>query len=58
MVFLPLSLPINTPAAAQLLRPGIILLRPPKKPAAGERLNKYALVPYSTADFEQASVGH
>jgi hypothetical protein len=37
----------------QLLRPGIILLRPPKKPAPGERVNKYALVPYSTADFEQ-----
>jgi 5'-3' exonuclease len=36
----------------QLLRPGIILLRPPKKPAPGERVNKYALVPYSEADFE------
>lgn len=36
----------------QLLRPGIILLRPPKKPALGERINKYALVPYSQTDFE------
>ena len=41
------------PVPPQLLRPGIILLRPPKKPAPGERVNKYALVPYSTADFEQ-----
>jgi len=41
------------PLPPQLLRPGIILLRPPKKPAPGERVNKYALVPYSTADFEQ-----
>lgn len=40
----------------QLLRPGIILLRPPKKPAAGARVSKYALVPYATADFEQASL--
>lgn len=38
----------------QLLRPGVILLRPPRKPAPGERVNKYALVPYSAADFEQA----
>lgn len=38
----------------QLLRPGVILLRPPKKPAPGERVSKWALVPYSTADFEQA----
>lgn len=37
----------------QLLRPGIILLRSPKKPAPGERINKYALVPYSQADFEE-----
>ena len=39
----------------QLLRPGIILLRQPKKPAAGEhqRLNKFALVPYSEVDFER-----
>lgn len=38
----------------QLLQPGIILLRPPKKAAPGERVSKYALVPYSGADFEQA----
>jgi hypothetical protein len=39
----------------QLLRPGLILLRPPKKPAPGERgpPNKNALVPYSQADFER-----
>jgi len=37
----------------QLLRPGVILLRPPKKGAPGERVNKYQLVPYSTADFEE-----
>lgn len=37
----------------QLLRPGVILLRPPKKAAPGERISKYALVPYSSADFEQ-----
>lgn len=37
----------------QLLRPGVILLRPPKKPAPGERVNKYALIPYSQADFEE-----
>jgi hypothetical protein len=41
----------------QLLRPGIILLRPPKKPAPGERVNKYALVPYSEADFEAVRRG-
>lgn len=37
----------------QLLRPGVILLRPPKKAVSGERVSKYALVPYSGADFEQ-----
>lgn len=37
----------------QLLRPGIILLRPPKKPAPGQRVNKFALLPYSAADFEE-----
>lgn len=50
------SLTVCLPCPIQLLRPGIILLRPPKKPAPGERVNKYALVPYSTADFEQVSV--
>lgn len=37
----------------QLLRPGVILLRPPKKPAPGERVSRYALVPYTEVDFEQ-----
>lgn len=41
----------------QLLRPGLLLLRPPKKPAPGERVNKFALVPYSTQDFEEVRQG-
>ena len=41
----------------QLLRPGLLLLRPPKKPAPGERVNKFALVPYSAQDFEEARQG-
>lgn len=37
----------------QLLRPGVILLRPPKRPPPGERASKFALVPYGAADFEE-----
>ena len=41
----------------QLLRPGLLLLRPPKKPAPGERVNKFALVPYSSVEFEEVRRG-
>jgi 5'-3' exonuclease len=40
----------------QLLRPGLVLLRPPKKPAPGTppaRASKYALLPYTEADFAE-----
>ncbi len=36
----------------QLLGPHVILLRPPKKPAPGEKVNKFALVPYGQKEFE------
>ena len=43
----------------QLLRPGLMLLRPPKKAAAmaamatGQRVNKYALLPYTEDNFRE-----
>ncbi|PSC70053.1 DNA polymerase I [Micractinium conductrix] len=37
----------------QLLRAGVMLLRPPKKPAPGERVNKFAMLPYYPANFKE-----